>query len=114
MIGWGIYLLVLRVAGLTPTGAAFAGALAVAVVSALQSKLRHCPTTVFLVCGIIPLVPGGGIFWTAYHLVSNHLSLAATTGFAALKVTIAIAAGIIIVGTLSIRLQKRGAKTRPE
>lgn len=114
MIGWGIYLLVLRVAGLTPTGAAFAGALAVAVVSALQSKLRHCPTTVFLVCGIIPLVPGGGIFWTAYHLVSNHLSLAATTGFAALKVTIAIAAGIIIVGTLSIRLLKRGAKTRPE
>lgn len=57
--------------------------------------------------GIIPLVPGGGIFWTAYYVISNHLRLAATTGFTALKVTIAIAGGIIIAGAIAGRLQKR-------
>ena len=45
-------------------------------------------------------MPGGGIFWTAYHLVANHLRLAATTGFTALKVTIAIAGGIIIAAAV--------------
>lgn len=54
----------------------------------------------FLVCGIIPLVPGGGIFWTAYHLVVNHLRLAATTGFVAVKVTVAIAAAIFFAAAI--------------
>jgi uncharacterized membrane protein YjjB (DUF3815 family) len=91
-------------------GAAFFGTLAVALTSTLLAIWRKCPTTVFLICGIIPLVPGGGIFWTAYHLVANHLRLAATTGFTALKVTIAIAGGIIIVAALASRIMKKNSK----
>jgi len=98
--GWGLYLLLIRSAFISPVGAAFFGALAVAIYSEISAIVRHCPTTVFLICGIIPLVPGGGIFWTAYYLVSEQLSLAATTGFTALKVAIAIAGGIILAGML--------------
>jgi len=94
MIGWGVFLLAST--HLTVTVSAGAGALAVAATSILLAGLHRCPVTVFLVCGIIPLVPGGGIFWTAYHLVTNHLRLAATTGFTALKVAVAIAGGIIV------------------
>ena len=64
---------------------------------------RRCPVTLFLISGIIPLVPGGGIFWTAYYLVAEQLSMAATTGFVALKVTIAIAGGIIVAAAVSKR-----------
>lgn len=111
MLGWAMYLL----GGgpwlsLSVAGAAFLGALAVAVASAVLAVVRRCPTTVFLICGIIPLVPGGGIFWTAYYLVSNRLLQAATTGFTALKVTIAIAGGIILVGALAARFQKKRRK----
>jgi uncharacterized membrane protein YjjP (DUF1212 family) len=98
MVGWAVYIMLNSQFSLA--GAAFFGALAVALTSTLLAVWRKCPTTVFLICGIIPLVPGGGIFWTAYHLVANHLRLAATTGFTAIKVTIAIAGGIIIAAAI--------------
>jgi uncharacterized membrane protein YjjB (DUF3815 family) len=80
--------------------------MAVAAISSILAVLLKCPTTVFLICGIIPLVPGGGIFWTAYYLVGDQLRQAGTTGFMALKVTIAIAAGIILINAISGRLHK--------
>lgn len=98
MVGWAVYIMLNSQFSLA--GAAFFGALAVALTSTLLAVWRKCPTTVFLICGIIPLVPGGGIFWTTYHLVANHLRLAATTGFTAIKVTIAIAGGIIIAAAI--------------
>lgn len=98
MVGWAVYIMLNSQFSLA--GAAFFGALAVALTSTLLAVWRKCPTTMFLICGIIPLVPGGGIFWTAYHLVANHLRLAATTGFTAIKVTIAIAGGIIIAAAI--------------
>ena len=108
MVGWAVYIVLTWYTGLlSVAGGTFFGALAVALTSDLLSVAQRCPTTVFLICGIIPLVPGGGIFWTAYYLVSEQLRLAATTGFTALKVTIAIAGGIITLAALTSRLQKR-------
>ncbi len=107
MVGWSIYVLLTWYTGLlSATGAAFFGALAVALTSALLATWRHCPTTVFLICGIFPLVPGGSIFWTAYYLVNNQLRIAATTGFSAMKVTIAIAGGIITMAAIASRIRE--------
>lgn len=112
MVGWAVYVVLAWYTGLlSVAGAAFFGALAVALTSDLLSVAQRCPTTVFLICGIIPLVPGGGIFWTVYYLVSDQLRLAATTGFTAIKVTIAIAGGIITLAALASRLQKRRRTT---
>ena len=94
MAGWAVYLLVAM--SHSVVGAAFFAALAVAAISHIMAKICRCPVTVFLICGIIPLVPGGGIFWTAYYIVTEQLRMAASTGFVALKVTIAIAGGIIL------------------
>ena len=94
MAGWAVYLLVAL--SHSVVGAAFFAALAVAAISHIMAKICRCPVTVFLICGIIPLVPGGGIFWTAYYIVTEQLRMAAATGFVALKVTIAIAGGIIL------------------
>lgn len=94
MAGWAVYLLVAM--GHSVVGAAFFAALTVAAISHVMARLCRCPVTVFLICGIIPLVPGGGIFWTAYYIVTEQLRMAAATGFVALKVTIAIAGGIIL------------------
>jgi uncharacterized membrane protein YjjP (DUF1212 family) len=108
MLGWAVFIvLAWYTEWLSVAGAAFFGALTVALASGMLAVWRRCPTTVFLICGIIPLVPGGGIFWTAYYLVSNQLLLAITTGYSALKVTIAIAGGIITLAALTSRLQKR-------
>lgn len=105
--GWAVYLLLASAGPTHVVGAAFLGALAVAVMAHLLSVTRRCPVTVFLICGIIPLVPGGGIFWTAYYIVTDQLRLAATTGFTALKVTIAIAGAIILAAAFAARLQRK-------
>lgn len=110
--GWAVYLLLASAGPTHVVGAAFLGALAVALMAHLLAVTRRCPVTVFLICGIIPLVPGGGIFWTAYYIVTNQLRLAATTGFTALKVTIAIAGAIILAAALALRLQRKHIKNR--
>ena len=58
---------------------------------------EHCPVTIFLISGIIPLVPGAGIYRAAYYTVTNQLYLAVQTGFDAVKMAVAIVLGIVFV-----------------
>lgn len=51
----------------------------------------------FLIAGIFPLVPGAGVYWTAYYIVTDQLRLAAETGYTAVKVAVAIVLGIVFI-----------------
>ena len=51
----------------------------------------------FLISGIFPLVPGAGIYWTVYYLVTEQLGLAVYTGYEAVKAAVAIVLGIVFV-----------------
>jgi uncharacterized membrane protein YjjB (DUF3815 family) len=53
--------------------------------------------TIFLVAGIFPLVPGAGIYWTAYYVVTDQLAKASDRGFQTLKIAVAIVLGILFV-----------------
>lgn len=97
MLGWLLYLILLRHTNMSPTIAAFFSATLIALTALIQSIIRRCPVTVFLISGIFPLVPGAGIFWTSYYLVSNDLYTAMQTGLVAIKSTIAIAGGILLL-----------------
>ena len=60
-------------------------------------RLPFCPVTIFLIAGIFPLVPGAGVYWTAYYIVTDQLRLAAETGYTAVKVAVAIVLGIVFI-----------------
>jgi len=105
LIGWIFYLGTLLWLGSTPAVAAFVGAFFVDISSHLLAKIQKCPSTVYLICGIIPLVPGGGIFWTAYYMVTNQMHNASMSGFVAIKITIAIAIAIISSKSIFNKLQ---------
>lgn len=98
MIGWAAYIF---------TNSVLIASLIIAVVSHICAVIQHCPVTVFLICGIIPLVPGGGLFWTLYYMITNHLRYAFEAGTDAIKVTIGIAGGIIIGAAIFDRLLKK-------
>lgn len=106
-VGWAVYLAVQRGVGLSPVESTFCAAMAVMLMARLLAVSYHCPTTIFLVCGIFPLVPGGSLFWTSYYLVSNQLRNALAAGFLSIKLTVAIALGIIVVNEI-IRLRAGG------
>lgn len=113
MLGWLLYLILTRHTAMSPAEVLFCATALVTSTALLQSTRRKCPITVFLICGIFPLVPGAGIFWTSYNIVSNQLSEALQTGFGALKATVAIAFGILAmmelngVGRIGNRLKKK-------
>ncbi len=96
-VGWLFFLFFSRHTAMSPVEVVFCATAMVALSALFLSVRRKCPATVFLVCGIFPLVPGAGVFWTSYNIVSNQLSSALQTGFAALKATVAIAFGILVV-----------------
>lgn len=93
--GWILYLAMCRVT--TVAIASFAGTLAVVLISRILTVRKKCPITIFLISGIIPLVPGAGIYYTAYYLVTGQMALAAVKGLESVKVAFAIVLGIIFV-----------------
>ena len=42
-------------------------------------------------------MPGAGIYWTVYYLVTEQLGLAVYTGYEAVKAAVAIVLGIVFV-----------------
>lgn len=100
-VGWLLYLLLVRHTGLSMPGVVFFATALVALTALSQSIIRKCPISVFLICGLFPLVPGAGIFWTTYNLVAEQLPAALHSGILALKVTLAIAFGILFVAELN-------------
>lgn len=93
--GWLLYCLVLPYAD--PPEATLAATVLVVLLSRLCAVWRRCPVTIFLIPGIIPLVPGGDIYWMAYYIVMNQVELAAEKGFEAIKIAVAIVLGIVFV-----------------
>ena len=59
--------------------------------------LFHVPRKYYPFSGIFPLVPGAGIYWTAYYMVTNELDLAGQRGFQTVKIAVAIVLSILLV-----------------
>jgi uncharacterized membrane protein YjjP (DUF1212 family) len=111
-IGWALYLILTRTGMAGVTASIVIATALVCVLSRIEAVRDKCPSTVYLLCGIFPLVPGAGVFWFTYYLVSSQFVLSATTGFAAAKAAIAIVMGIIFAMELPQRLFSRQAKKR--
>ena len=104
VLGWILYMVLVRYAAFTAPSATVFATMLVVLSARYFSVLDRCPAIVFLLCGIFPLVPGAGVFWTSYYVVSDQLRMALSSGFMAVKVTIAIVLGIILISELPARM----------
>lgn len=95
MVGWLCYCMMIQSG--SAAMASFFGTIVVVLLSRIFAVWKKCPITVFLVSGIFPLVPGAGVYYTAYYFVTNSLQLASQKGLESLKVAFAIALGIVFV-----------------
>lgn len=95
-IGWAAFLIMTR-AGIAGTMVSIIfSTVLICLMSRIVAVWDKCPSTVYLLCGIFPLVPGAGIFWFTYYLVAEKFRLSMTTGFNAGMAAIAIVLGIIL------------------
>ncbi len=103
-VGWLLYLVLVRYAALTPAVSTVLATVLVGIMSRIFAVWAKCPAAIFLLCGIFPLVPGAGVFWSTYYLVSDQTELSGSTGFTAAKIAIAIVLGIILAMELPQRI----------
>jgi Uncharacterized conserved protein len=103
-VGWCLYLVLVRYAAFSPVFAVLSSSVLICVLSRVAAIAQKCPAQVFLLCGIFPLVPGAGIFWCTYYLVSAQLGESLSSGFGAVKAAVAIVLGIIVAMELPQRL----------
>lgn len=93
-ICWAAYL-----AAHTPTDsilvASLAAAFAATAYSELCAHLRRTPATVFLLPSLIPLVPGGSLYYTMSSLISSDYPAAASYAIKTAKIMLGLAGGVI-------------------
>ena len=69
-LGWLVYLL-----GGSTIFAAFLSAAAIGVFSEVMARLRRCPVTGYLLVALLPLVPGGGIYYAMSYCVAGDIQM---------------------------------------
>lgn len=97
MSGWIVYLSISSMNYVSAAVGSFLGAFAVVLMSRMLSVKMKCPITIFLISGILPLVPGAGVYNTVYYIVTNQLTQAGLKGIESLKIAFAIVIAIVIV-----------------
>ncbi len=70
-IAWLVYLLCTHF-GLDDIVAYFVSTLVVAIISVILSKILNAVSTIFLIPGILPTVPGVAMYKMIYYLINNN------------------------------------------
>ena len=74
----------------------FAATLVCVVYSTVMARVLKTPSMVFITASIIPLVPGGSLFYTMSNLILGDSAAAKLYGLNTLQVALGIAGGIVI------------------
>ena len=72
-LGWLVYLLGDK------TIFAFLAAASIGVFAEVMSRVRRCPVTGYVLVALLPLVPGGGVYYAMRHCVAGETDLFLST-----------------------------------
>ena len=96
MVGEAVYLAVMALTG-TSVGANFVGALAVDLLAEMLARRQKAPAIIYALIGVVPLVPGAGLYRTMLALVLKDYASAAAIGVETVLISGCIALAIAIV-----------------
>ena len=108
-LGFLVYAL-LTAQGVSAALATFFATLLVVFLARFLAVFRRAPATIFIITGIFPLVPGAGIYWTSYYLVTGQMRMALESGFTAVKAAVAIVLGLVMIFEIPGRFFHTGGK----
>lgn len=100
VLGFAVYLIIYK---LTQSlfFANFLAALAVYTYSEICARILKAPSNIFMIPGIIPLLPGGTLYYTMYALVIGDKQMLTQNASSTAVITVGIATGIV-VGTVIV------------
>ena len=99
-LGW-ITFVYLTTNGSSSIAACFLGACVVSTFAEFFSRAGKEATTLFIIPGIIPLVPGAPLYYTMRSLLDNDFDTAARLGTEALFMAGSIAIALLLVASIT-------------
>ena len=105
-VGWLVYILCAELLAMSAQVATLVAALPLTACARFFAIRHKAPITLFLLCGIFPLVPGAGIYYTAYYFLRDDRTLFANKGVETLKIALALALGIALVCSIPLKRPK--------
>ncbi|MFR3227054.1 MAG: threonine/serine exporter family protein [Blautia massiliensis (ex Durand et al. 2017)] len=102
-VGWLTYVVCSTLFAMSAPVATLVAALPLTICARLFAVRHKAPISLFLLCGIFPLVPGAGIYYTAYYFLRDDRTLFVNKGVETLKIAVALALGITLVCSIPRR-----------
>lgn len=93
-LAWAVYELIYVKTANVVLGS-FVATFVLTIFCRIMAVVRKNPATIYLIGAIFPLVPGAGIYYTAYHLISGRTQEFAAKGLETFEIALAIVFGIV-------------------
>ena len=97
-LGWLVYLVAGNFVGIV--GKNLLAAITAALFAEIVARKLKTPATIFIIVGILPMVPGGGIYYTMEYCINGNNEMFLTKGMETLAVAGAIAVGVSLASAL--------------
>ena len=89
----------------------FFPALVATAYAEIMARVLKAPATPILACSIIPLVPGGKLYYTTYYFVVGQMRLFKYTLTETLRIAAGLAVGIIVISVIVNEVNSHKFKT---
>ncbi|MDV4152422.1 threonine/serine exporter family protein [Clostridium sp. AL.422] len=95
--------------GFNTTSSFFISAIIFSIYSEIMARILKTPVTTLIICALIPLVPGGGMYYTMYEAINGNIMESIEIGLDTISNAGSLALGILFVSTLTrlLMLAKR-------
>lgn len=97
-ISWFVYIVALNF-NLSTTASLLLSSVCFSVYSEIFARILKTPVTSLVICGLIPLVPGAGMYNTMYQIILGNLETALRLGLETIASAGTLALGILFVST---------------
>ncbi|MBQ8589798.1 MAG: threonine/serine exporter family protein [Firmicutes bacterium] len=97
ILDWGVYLLASEFFGGNVFLSSVAAAAFATIYAETMARIKKAPATVFYIPTVVPLIPGGSLFYTMSYAVLSEWNMVQSYGASTLYCALGIAAGMSMV-----------------
>ncbi|WFD09246.1 threonine/serine exporter family protein [Tepidibacter hydrothermalis] len=108
-IGWTLYIYMNNITN-SASLSSFIAATVIGLLGEMFARVNRKPVTVFIIPGIVPLVPGYGMYLTMLDIINNDFYSAAKTGSDTIFIAGSIAIGVVLVSSTAKMFKRRNKK----
>ena len=114
-LGWFVYLLCGPVQN--DIAQFFVATVVITIYAEVMARIHKVPVTGYLLIALLPMVPGGGIYYTMEYCIAGNTQMFLETGLHTLGIAGSLALGILLVSSLNrllpvARLERKEPKRK--